>query len=1213
MNKNALKSYAPRARRDFIAAVTARAAKFGVSPQKVEPIRVEGDFAIIGGTPFPRTVADQRRRLEGRIAAHGFAQVREAAAYTWFNRLAAIRYMEIHGYLDHGYRVLSHPTGKSVPEIIEQADHVDLPGLNRDKVVELKLDGRKDEDLYRMLLIAQCNALHAAMPFLFERIDDETELLLPDNLLHTDSLIRQMVAEIDEDDWKEIEVIGWLYQFYIAERKDEVIGKVVKSEDIPAATQLFTPNWIVKYMVQNSLGAKWLATYPHSPLRAKMEYYIEPAIQTEEVNRQLADITPAALDPEKLTMIDPACGSGHILVEGYDLLKEIYLERGYTLRQIPRLILEENLYGLDIDDRAAQLAGFALMMKARADDRNILQDPPLLNVMSLTESAGLDAAALADALSPSGKIELLPVVDLLPETLPQPGLSAPLQSVETREAIKTISDLFNGAKTFGSLIVVPPILLDSLPRLEAILASAAEGDMLQRQAAIHARDILIPLVRQARILGRHYDCVVANPPYMGQGFFPDSLKRFIDQNLKAGNSNLYAAFMLRDLLLLRDDGLSAMINIPQWMFASSFFDLRTAIFATSMISSACHNGRGVFGSDFGSVAFVQRKTAVREFRGTYLRLFDIKGGVSTNEDIRQRFFEDSRRYVRSIRELEALPKLSMGYWASNTQLRAFREMEPISDFADLNAGLSTGDNPRFQRHWHEVSYEHFASPQYFQASSSSNRKWVPCNSGGDFRKWYGNNSITVNWSDNGREIRQVKNKKGKIASAIRNEESYFQEGFTWNKITAANTSVRYFGPGFVFDDTGRSGFAGAENLPIMGFLCSRVAQKFLELLAPSMSFTSGEMNALPYRRPSERTSIIVSNCISIARSDWDDYETSWDFIQSPLLHPDRRQPSLSSIYAALRAHWQGMTDEVQRLEEENNLLFIEAYALAGELNPDVPLNEITLTCNPHYRYGGDLSDEVLEVRLRTDTIRDMISYAIGCMMGRYSLARPGLIYANESNEGFDRSCYGDFAASADGLLPITQDDWFADGAANRMPEFLRVAFTPDTVSENLQFIADSLVPKADETPLDTIRRYISRDYFRDHLQAYKFRPIYWLFSSGKEKAFECLVYLHRYNAGTLSRMRMEYVVPLQGRMRGKIEQIDAAIKDASSTAAQTKLRKELEKLKKKQAELVKFDEELRHFADQRIELDLDDGVKVNYAKFGNLLSEVKKISGDSDE
>ena len=507
MNRNKLEAYTQQARREFIAAVTGRAAFYGLNSESIEPIVVQGDVALIGAHAFPRKVAGPRKRLEERIRRDGFEQVMEEMAYTWFNRFVAIRYMELHGYLDHGYGVLSHPEGQDQPEILEHAADVDLPGLDRQKAVELKLDGSKDEELYRLLLMAQCNALHQVMPFLFERIGDETELLLPANLLHTDSLIRQLVEDIDESAWRQIEIIGWLYQFYISEKKSRVIGKVVASENISAATQLFTPNWIVKYMVQNSLGAQWLATYPHSSIRGQLDYYIEPAEQTDAVKAQLAAITPGTLNPEALTLIDPASGSGHILVEAYDLFKAIYLERGYQKRGVAQLILEKNLFGLDIDGRAAQLTGFALMMKGRADDRRLFEREIKLNVMALVDSTVFDAERLAQRVK-----------------LADYGLQL--------GDLTELKRLFEHATTFGSLIRVPEGL-------------AAKLQSLKQLSEVTGRDLFVSdalkrlglLVRQAEMLAGRYDAVVANPPYMGSRFHTPVVKKFLTACGKSPGNN----------------------------------------------------------------------------------------------------------------------------------------------------------------------------------------------------------------------------------------------------------------------------------------------------------------------------------------------------------------------------------------------------------------------------------------------------------------------------------------------------------------------------------------------------------------------------------------------------------------------------------------------------------------------------------------------------
>ena len=587
MNDNTLKAYAQKARRDFIAAVTARAASYSLTARSIEQAVEAGDVTVIGAHAFPRTVAEARKRLEEQIRRDGFEQVMEAMAYTWFNRFAAIRYMELHGYLGHGYHVLSHPEGQPYPEILEHAADVDLPGLDREKAVELKLDGNKDEELYRLLLKAQCNALHQAMPFLFEPIGDETELLLPANLLHTDSLIRQMVEGIDESAWEQIEIIGWLYQFYISEKKSQVIGKVVASEDIPAATQLFTPKWIVKYMVQNSLGAQWLATYPQSQLKEKMDYYIEPAQQTDEVAEQLAAITPGTLNPEALTLIDPACGSGHILVEAYDLFKAIYLERGYQKRGVVRLILEKNLFGLDIDGRAAQLTGFALMMKGRTDDRRLFERDVKLNVMALVDSKRFDAERMAQRVN-----------------LADYGLAA--------SDLTEMKRLFEYATTFGSLIQVPEGLAVKLPALKQL--SEAPGQDLFESGALKWLGLL---VRQAEMLTAQYDVVVANPPYMGSKGMNTLVKKFAKDQFPDAKSDLFACFIERGYTLAKSVAHEAMVTMQSWMFLSSFEKMRERMLREKTIGTMAHMANGVMGIAFGTVATVLRNFPISGYVADY--------------------------------------------------------------------------------------------------------------------------------------------------------------------------------------------------------------------------------------------------------------------------------------------------------------------------------------------------------------------------------------------------------------------------------------------------------------------------------------------------------------------------------------------------------------------------------------------------------------------
>jgi len=644
MNKSILKSYAPAARLECIQVVSDRAKALGLSDEYIEPVETKGDFAIIAGRPFPKEVADRRKRLEELIRVKGFSQVMEEVAYTWFNRLCAIRYMELHDYLGHGCRVLSNPNGSDIPEILEKATSVELEGLDKDKIIELRLAGNKDAELYRMILVKQCNALNRVMPTLFEKMNDATELLLPENLLQTNSPIHKLVHTIPEEDWQQIEIVGWLYQFYISEKKDQVIGKVVKDEDIPAATQLFTPNWIVKYMVQNTLGRKWLMTYPDSPLKDKMEYYISPGEQTPEVEAQIKTATPEELNPEELTFMDPACGSGHILAEAYDLFKEIYQERGYRTRDIPRLILEKNLFGLDIDDRAAQMARFTVFMKARGDDRRILnpEKPVRLNVTAIQESKGLDLEKAAEVLlkkqviNLSGQKERQLYFINTKET--QGVLKTEVAPKVSKEELGALLDFFHDAKTFGSLLRVPGNLRDSLPLFDEVLRNAEK----RKDRGILWAERISPLVRQAKLLAKKYDFVVANPPYMGGKGQNKQLKQFAKENFPDSKSDLFAMFIEQNLKMTKRTGLAALITMQSWMFLSSFEKLRDKILNTKTLVSMIHLGARAFDSISGEVvqttAFVLKNINYSKYKGAYIRLVDGK-----SESEKSKMFRDAIR------------------------------------------------------------------------------------------------------------------------------------------------------------------------------------------------------------------------------------------------------------------------------------------------------------------------------------------------------------------------------------------------------------------------------------------------------------------------------------------------------------------------------------------------------------------------------------------
>ncbi len=1200
MNTKPLKAYAPQARRDFIAAVTDRAALFGVTRKEVAPILQEGDVALILGRPYPKEVAGQRDRLVARIRRDGFEAVMEAMAYTWFNRLMAIRYMELHGYLEHGYRVLSHPEGKATPEILEHAAEVTLPGLDAAQVVELQLAGSRDEELYRRLLLAQSRALHQAMPFLFESLNDETELLLPDRLLHTDSLVRRLVEDIDETAWESIEIVGWLYQFYISEKKAEVIGKVVRSEDIPAATQLFTPNWIVKYMVQNSLGAQWLATYPDSPLKGRMEYYIEPAEQTEEVQAQLAAITPKSLDPEALTLIDPACGSGHILVEAYELFKAIYLERGYRRADVARLILEKNLFGLDIDGRAAQLTGFALLMKGRADDRRLFERGVKLQVMALVDSARFDVERLSEGVK-----------------LADYGLQV--------DDLTDLKRLFEHATTFGSLIQVPEGVAAKLPALKRLSETTS-----QNMFVMDGIGRLGLLVRQAEFLAAQYDAVVMNPPYLGGGGMNSLVKSFAKDSFPTARADLFACFMERSVLLAKKSGYSTMITMQSWMFLPNFERLREEFYRETRVVALAHLGPRAFDTISGDVVSttvfsVQKLPDARDAKGLFVRLVE---GRSEAEKAKMLVDAVSKKradilHVASITEVSDIPGKPLAYWLGEKFGAVFRSSDSLGEVFPVRTGLQTCDNDRFIRLWTEVSHHSIGfGTGSIAASVDSGRKWFPCIKGGSFRKWYGNLEDVVNWHRDGQEIRDfqvhlnsIKKPSSRMGIA-NNSEYYFRPCITWTRIKSRGFGVRVCREGSIFDMAGSSIFPESDRiLPTAAFLNSKIAAACLEAINPTVTTQPGDIARFPfYAEPieaiSDKVGSIALKVFSATVLDWDAYERSWDFQSLPLLTTSADPtPTLESSYTAWIAKNRETIAEMKRLEEENNRLFIDAYGLQDELTPEVPIEQITLTVNPAYRYGAKLTEEARWTRFRQDTMKELISYAIGCMMGRYSLDAPGLIYAHSGDEGFDPGRYTTFPADDDGVIPVTDRRWFDDDATHRLEHFLTVAWDPAHLEDNLAFLADNLSPKQEESSRDTLRRYLANQFFKDHLQSYKKRPIYWLFSSGKQRAFQCLVYLHRYHEGTLGRMRTEYILPLQGKIAARIQRLEDDIEQATATLHRKKLDKERETLRKQRVELQDFDQKIRHHADQRIALDLDDGVKVGYGKFGDLLADVKAVTG----
>jgi SAM-dependent methyltransferase len=826
-------------------------------------------------------------------------------------------------------------------------------------------------------------------------------------------------------------------------------------------------------------------------LAAQMAYYIQPAEQTPEVQAQLDALIRVrvaedgeALNPESITVLDPACGSGHILVEAYDLLKAIYLERGYREREIPRLILKNNLFGLDIDDRAAQLAGFALLMKARADDRRLF------------EAAALD---------------------------------------------------------------------------------------------------LVPLVQQAKILAMKFDAVVANPPYMGGKNLPEFLKSWAEDSLRTGKADLFAMFIVRSLEFAKNQiGTATLVTMQSWMFISTFESLRRSLLEQRAVNSLVQIGFNSFPEMNSKIAqasaFSISKARIPGFRGSFVNL----NGAPKNADKQQVFLQHTRKdeYFRNQESFTEVPGAPLAYWASDKVREAWSIGVLLGKIANPKKGLDTGENERFLRHWQEVSFMNIT--RFDAAKFSSQNYWVPIQKGGAFRRWYGNLEYVVDWRRNGAELRSHP------GSSIRNERFYGVEGATWSTLTSSDFSMRHSPAGFIFESKGAVCFPIAPfTLPnLLAFGNSCVAQAFFSALSQTMDYHEGPFGLLPYVEPLEKSQVAkrASRAVEIAKADWDATEDSWDFLGIAIAWRMQKGTSLSKAWSEWHSICCNRILDLKEIQEANNAAFVLAYGLQDEISREVPEDQITLN--------------------RADREKDcqrLISYAIGCMMGRYSLDEPGLIYAHAGNVGFDPARYKTFPADVDGILPVTDDLWFEDDAANRVREFLRAVWGPDTLEENMAWLAESLGNKGNETPDETIRRYLADRFFKDHLQTYKKRPIYWLFSSGKQSAFQALVYLHRYNEGTLARMRAEYVVPLTGKMQSRIEMLEKDREAATSTATRNKIAKQIESLKKKHVELLAYDEKLRHYADRRITLDLDDGVKVNYGKFGDLLAEVKAVTGGASD
>jgi hypothetical protein len=948
MDTNALKSFAQAARNLLIDQVTSKL-----------------DLVLAEGAPARREHPQAVKDLENAIRKTDRKQVIEQVAYTWFNRFTALRFMDANGYTQ--VRVVSPADEATRPEILTEALAGNIPEDAPREIAAL-LVGRTPSnapqaEAYRLLLVHACNQWHTHMPFLFEEIDDYSELLMPEDLLSQTSILAELRNVMTEDACQDVEIIGWLYQFYISEKKDQVFAGLKKNqkitaENIPAATQLFTPHWIVHYLVENSLGRLWLLNRPDSRLAERMDYYIAP----EEPETDFLKISK----PEEIRICDPAAGSGHMLTYAFDLLYAIYEEEGYDATEIPRKILTHNLTGVEIDDRAGALAAFALAMKAagKLGRRRFLRMEAKPDICVL-QNVSFTPAEMQDVAAVVGK-DLF--TDELRETLGQ----------------------FEQAKNFGSLIV--PKLRDPAETLRVVEARDFGGDLLLRD--VQAR--VVAVLRMAEALSPKYHVVVANPPYMGWNGMNGQLQSFVKQSYSDARFDLMTCFMQRCTMAARPKGYWGMINLPSWMFLSSFVKFRGKLIHSQTATSLLHLGRGIFGSDFGSTAFCfKNSTAQINDVAIFRRLFDRHVDVRTPEEIEKRFLDEGDGYFSfEQKRFKNVPGTPIAYWLSDEVLSAFEDNPSFATQGRVLVGLQTGDNERFIRFWHEPSLK-------ATRMLSPDGDWVPYVKGGEFRKWYGNRDMILNWSEDGREIIEHP------SARPQNRDFYFRSGVTYTNISSGAFAARYVDGKGIFDQKGSMIFSEANysEKAFMSLLLSKVGTKFLEILCPTIDFNPGSISQFPVKYDSlKKVETTSEELIIRARSDWDAYETSWDFTTLPLLSPDHRGETLEGSYARLRSHWQSMTDEMQRLEEENNRIFIDAYGLQDELTPEVPIEEITLTCNPAYRYGVKGSEEYRETRLRADTIAEFLSYAVGCMFGRYSLDAPGLILANQGETEPDRVC-----------------------------------------------------------------------------------------------------------------------------------------------------------------------------------------------------------------
>lgn len=1209
MDKNAIKKFAVWARKELITRVSLKGVEYGITEDNIEDVNADS----IGGKVLTADEKKQRRACIAEINDKGYKQVMEEVAYIWFNRFSALRFMEVNGYLPSHVRVFTDEENNFKPQIITEAIHLDLDGLNMERVYELK-EAEKTEELYKYLLIVQCNALNKILPGMFQKIADYTELLLPDNLLREGSVIQQMIELIPEDDWKDaVQIIGWLYQYYNIEPKATVFkrksSEKIKKQEIPAATQLFTPDWIVRYMVENSLGRLWLEGHPdvkaqllpteeeqsayaagnRDPEDTKWHYYLEEAEQEPEVQAQLAEIRKeyTELIPDQLKVIDPCSGSGHILAYMFDVLMKIYESYGYTTREAVASIVENNLYGLDIDDRAAQLAYFAVMMKARQYDRRFFSRGIQPHVYAIVESNHVDKFAVDYFCN--GDAKLMTAMDTI---------------------IKELHD----AKEYGSILTVTP---QDWSALCDRFAEITEDINMSREVTLRK---ILPLIQVAETLAQKYDVVVANPPYMPVSNADDKLNGYVKENYPNSKIDLYSVFIEKCHRMTKNNGYQSMITMHSWMFLTSFEKLRenfSEIYLVNMVHLGARAFEEIGGEIVQTTSFVFQNSCIGNSNGVYCQMTE----QTSQDDKESAFLQGKQKHIANQNDFQKIPGTPMAYWVTHKGAQNYDKIGLLKKNAVTKQGFKTGNNDLFLKLWFEVSNKKID----FQGSNKM-AKWFPCNKGGTYRKWFGNQEYIVNWENDGFEIKNYRDEKGKLLSRPQNLDYNFREGLTWSSISSGPISLRYSGNNMMFESKGSGCFAGEKvNLYcLQAFLNSVVGMYYIHALAPTLDYSEGALLKLPYDiRTHKNISEMALDNITICKDDWNAFEVSWDFRHHPLL---RKVPTIAEAFDQWQTECIDRFNQLKANEEELNRIFIDIYGLQDELTPEVEDKDVTVR-------KADLGRD----------IRSFISYAIGCMFGRYSIYKTGLIYAG----GDWNAAYGNFpidkielddsilhgsgfhtygapitdksviylkdptdmkdaeelwGVDADNIIPICSDEYFTDDIVERFVEFVRIVYGADTLDENLKFIADALGGKGQ--PKDVIRNYFLNDFYSDHCKIYQKRPIYWLFDSGKKNGFKALIYMHRYQPDTIARIRTDYVHEQQARYRTAIADLEQRIANAS-TSERVKLNKKLTVLQAQDAEIRTYEEKIHHLADQMISIDLDDGVKKNYAIFQDVLAKIK--------